>query len=132
MRYLLDTDTCIYILNGPTPTLRARFEKEGAADLGISTLTEAELCYGALHSSKPEKNRERVEILTAPFVKLPFDSEAAAAFAPIKEDLMRRGKPIGVIDTLIAAIAKSRRLVLVTHNLKHFRQIPDLAVEDWV
>ncbi len=132
MRYLLDTDTCIYILNGPTPLLRTRFEKENVASLAVSTLTEAELYYGALHSAKPEENRKRVEILISPFSRIPFDSEAAALFAPLKEDLIRRGKPIGVIDMLIASIAKSRGLTLVTNNLRHFQEIPGLSVENWV
>ncbi len=132
MTYLLDTDICIYILNRPTPNLRSRFEKEPLSELGVSILTEAELYYGALHSSKPKNNRDRVESLLSPLTRLPFDSDAAGAFASIKENLAKRGKMIGAIDMLIAAVARSKNLTLITNNLKHFGEIQGLSIENWL
>lgn len=132
MTYLLDTDICIYILNGPTARLRERFEQEALPNLAVSTLTEAELHYGAHHSAQAKKNVERVELFLAPLTRIPFDSQAAGEFARIKESLIRKGITIGAIDLLIAAIAKTKGFTLVTKNLKHFKEISGLAVENWI
>lgn len=132
MSYLLDTDICIYILNGASSALEQQFREKAGTRICVSTLTEAELYYGALHSSRPEKNRERVRVLLDPLEMVSFDSEAAHQFAQIKETLVTKGKPIGAIDMLIAAIAKAKELTLVTNNVKHFKSIPGLTVENWV
>lgn len=132
MSYLLDTDICIYILNNKSPELQKRFQEKGGARICVSTLTEAELYYGAIHSAHPEKNRERVKDLLGPLEIIPFDSDAAREFASIKQTLTTKGKPIGAIDMLVAAIARAKSLTIVTNNLKHFESIPNLSVENWL
>lgn len=132
MSYLLDTDICIYILNGGNPKLQKRFMDQGGSRLCVSTLTEAELHYGALHSSRPQKNRQRISLFLDPLEIIPFDSQGAEAFARIKETLVKKGKPIGAIDMLIAATALSNRLTLITNNVKHFAMIPELSFENWL
>ncbi|MBI4209437.1 MAG: type II toxin-antitoxin system VapC family toxin [Deltaproteobacteria bacterium] len=132
MRYILDTDICIYILNDAAPQLRSYFEKWGPDQICISTLTEAELYYGALHSSKPKKNQEKIQKFVMPFPRIPFDSSAAFEFAAVKEELTRKGRPIGAVDMLIGAIAKAHGLILVSNNIKHFKLITGLKVENWL
>lgn len=132
MSYLLDTDICIYILNGPPPALRDRVLQAAAEKIHVSTMTEAELYYGALHSSRPQKNRDRIEALLLPLAKLDFDSDAAHSFAEIKENLVKKGALIGVFDMLIAAIARSHNLTLVTNNVKDFERVPNLSIENWI
>ncbi len=132
MSYLLDTDICIYILNGPTEALQNHFKNVMKKRICVSTLTEAELYYGSLHSSRPDKNRERVVMFLAPLEILPFDSKAAFFFAEIKETLTRRGKPSGVFDMLIAATARAHDLTLITNNTKHFDKISGLSVQNWL
>lgn len=132
MKFLLDTDICIYILNNAAPKLQWYFRKYGPARICLSTLSEAELYYGALHSSRPDTNRERVRKFVAPFLKLSFDSVAAQEFAVIKKQLVQKGCPIGSIDMLIAAIAKAHKLVLITNNLKHFKRIDGLKTANWL
>ena len=131
MTFLLDTDICIYILNESSPKLRAHLEAMEPKNIVVSALTEAELLYGALHSGNPKKNQERVKRFLPPFLTLPFDSDAAVQFAQIKELLVKKGRLIGAIDMLIAAIAKSHDLTIVTNNLRHFEEVPDLKVENW-
>lgn len=132
MSYLLDTDICIYILNNESPELQNRFREKAGAAICVSTLTEAELYYGAIHSARPEKNKERVRALLDPLEIIPFDSESAHEFALIKETLVTKGTPIGAIDMLIAAIARAKDLTIVTNNLKHFGSVPGLSVENWL
>lgn len=131
MNYLLDTDICIYILNGGNESLEKKFRQKAHQNICVSTITEAELYYGALHSAKPKINQERVEEFLQPFSKYDFDSKAALTFANIKEQLVKKGKKIGAMDMLIGAIALANQLVIVTNNTKHFQSIPTLKIENW-
>lgn len=131
MRYLLDTDICIYLLNGGSESLRKRFMACRATDLGVSAITEAELLYGALHSARPAPNRDRVRVFIAPLEVCPFDFSAARHFAELKQVVTNKGKPIGLMDLLIAAVARSRGLTVVTNNTKHFAPLPGVSVENW-
>lgn len=131
MLYLLDTDICIYLLNGGNALLRKRFVNCRAEDLGVSAITEAELLYGALHSARPTPNRDRVRAFVAPLEVCPFDSLAARHFAELKQAVTSKGRPGGIMDLLIAAVARSRGLTIVTNNTRHFAPIPGLSVENW-
>lgn len=131
MSYLLDTDICIYILNGASDALKKRFRGVMRQRLCVSSLTEAELCYGALHSARPQANQERIQAFLDPLEILPFDSRAAREFAQVKQTLVKQGLPSGAIDMLIAATALAGNLTLVTNNVKHFKAIPGLRVENW-
>jgi tRNA(fMet)-specific endonuclease VapC len=128
---MLDTNLCIRILRDRPQGLRERFNAEAAA-LCISTVTVAELLYGAEKSRRPAEGRAKVEAFAARLEMLPFDSEAAAHYADIRADLERRGHVIGPYDMMIAGHARSRGLVVVTGNLDEFARVAALRAEDWL
>jgi tRNA(fMet)-specific endonuclease VapC len=129
--YLLDTDTCIFLLNQKNPTIESRLKGLTRKDLGLSTITIAELYYGAAHSKRREENKKRVQIFTSSLTQCPFDVNAAEVFGEMKEWLVSRGKMIGIMDLLIGAVALVHKAILVTHNTAEFRRVPNLEVEDW-
>jgi tRNA(fMet)-specific endonuclease VapC len=101
-------------------------------DIGLSTVTLAELQYGVAKSAFPERNQEALAAFTLPLEILPFDAPAAAAYGPIRATLERQGTPIGAMDLLIAAHAVSLGVILVTNNPREFGRVSDLQVENWV
>ncbi len=131
LRYMLDTNLCIRVLRDRPAGLRERFNAEAAA-LCISTVTLAELFFGAEKSAKPVENRQQVEAFAARLEVLPFDSDAAAHFGDIRADLARRGQVIGPYDLMIAGHARSRGLIVVTGNLGEFDRVDGLRTEDWL
>ena len=131
MRVMLDTNTCIYSINGNT-AVRARFVAEYPSGISISTITEAELWYGIENSAAPEKNAETLRAFLATVEILPFDTLAAAEYGRVRVKLKRAGTPIGDRDTLIAAHAKSLGLTLVTNNTREFKCVEGLPIEDWM
>lgn len=131
MTLLLDTNICVYAIKRWPGVLR-RLQGVVPDDVAVSSVTLAELWFGAAKSSKPERTRASVDAFLRPFAILPFEREAAASHAEIRLFLERAGRPIGERDLLIAAIARSRRLTVVTHNSDEFARVPGLRVEDWV
>jgi len=131
LRYMLDTSLCIRVLRDRPAGVRERFNAEAAA-LCISTVTLAELFYGAEKSAKPTGNRQQVEAFAARLGVLPFDSEAAAHSGDIRAELARRGQVIGPYDLMIAGHARSRGLIVVTGNLGEFNPVDGLRAEDWL
>ncbi len=132
MIFLLDTNTCIYLIKQRPPEVLRRFEEHTVGDIGISSITAAELHFGAEKSQRPEGNLRALEQFLLPLDVVPFGHEAAAAYGRIRAVLERRGTPIGSLDTLIAAHALSLRLTLVTNNLREFERVPGLKLENWV
>ena len=130
MKFLLDTDTCIYAIKQDASVLR-RLLSESRADIAVSVITEGELRTGAAKSSNADKTRRRVENFLRPLGILEFTSEDAASYAQIRSRLERAGTPIGPLDTLIAAQAVLRKLTLVTNNQREFSRIPGLRVKNW-
>lgn len=130
MRYLLDTDSCIYAIKRE-PRIVERLREHGPEDFGISAVTIAELWFGAVKSSRPKQTRDSVDAFLVPFDVLPFGSAAAEAYAEARLHLERKGQPIGERDLLIAATAISLKLTIVTHNLREFSRVPHLRFEDW-
>ena len=131
MRFLFDTDTCIDLIRyKPAPVLR-RLDHLRPGDVGLSSITAAELDYGAAHSASPEKNRLALARLIAAFPVLPFDHEVARVYGVIRHELESKGTPIGPLDTLIAAHARQAKLILVTHNVREFKRVQGLTVESW-
>ncbi|HEU4629567.1 MAG TPA: type II toxin-antitoxin system VapC family toxin [Gemmatimonadaceae bacterium] len=129
MRYLLDTDTCVWVLRERDPVF-SRVRGTSPDDLAIATTTEAELRYGALHSREPVRNLVMVEAFTAaPISVLPFDRRAARVHAELRVAL--RTQPIGERDLVIASVALAHGLAVVTGNVHEFARVPGLAVEDW-
>ena len=132
MIYLLDTNICIYLIKRRPAQVLERFRRCAVGDIGLSTVTLAELQYGVAKSAFPERNQEALAAFTLPLEILPFDAPAAAAYGPIRATLERQGTPIGAMDLLIAAHAVSLGVILVTNNPREFRRVSDLQVENWV
>ena len=130
MKYLLDTNICIYALKQNQAVL-GRMIAERPVDIALSVITEGELRTGAAKSASPSKTRRLLENFLRPLSVLEFTSEDARAYADIRARLERAGTPIGPLDTLIAAHAVSRKLTLVSNNLREFKRIPGLRVENW-
>lgn len=130
MRLLLDTNICIYALKQSPPVL-ARMREHRPSELALSVITEAELRTGAAKSSHPTATLRRLERFLAPLQVLEFASEDAIVYAQLRAKLERAGTPIGPLDTLIAAQALSRALVLVTNDTREFSRVPRLELENW-
>ncbi len=130
LRFLLDTDTVIYFFKGQG-RVAASLLQTPPTEVAISTISLYELQVGVARSSQPERLQAQLAQLLAWITVLPFDDAAARYAAEVRADLERRGMAIGTLDTLIAGVALSRGLVLVTHNLNEFQRIPALVVEDW-
>ena len=130
MRGLLDTDSCIYALNGNAALLE-RLRAHGRRDLFVSAITEAELRVGAAKSSKPVKMLRILQRFLSAFEIAEFNSEDVAAYADVRAKLERAGTPIGPLDTLIAAQAMARGLTLVSNNEREFCRIGGLRLENW-
>ena len=131
MTYLLDTNICIYIINRRPPQVFAHFEGLRYGEIGLSSITAAELAFGVAKSGS-HRNREALEKFLAPLEVLPFDVSAMQAYGPLRAELQRRGPPIGALDMLIAAHALALGATLVTNNLDEFQRVPGLACENWV
>ena len=132
MKYLLDTNACIYIIKKKPSQV---FEKLGTLqinDIGISVITLAELEYGISKSTFPEKNKIALIKFLAPLEILPFTEKAAEIYGKIRSYLEKTGSIIGTLDLFIGAHAKSENLVLVTNNVTEFSRISNLKIENWV
>jgi tRNA(fMet)-specific endonuclease VapC len=131
VRFLLDTNTCIYALKRRGLVVD-HLRQHSPADIAVSTITVAELWFGAVKSQAPEANRRSADAFLAPFEVLPFDSHAADAYAQARFELERAGQPIGERDLLIASIARASGLTVVTHNVSEFARVPGLMTADWL
>jgi tRNA(fMet)-specific endonuclease VapC len=129
MRYLLDTNAVIGLLNDATTKLARRARREKPADIAISTIVAHELFYGAFKSRRATQNVALIDSLQ--FAVLEFDREDARQAGEIRARLESKGTPIGPYDVLIAGQAKARNLVLVTHNTDEFARVPGLRLDDW-
>ena len=132
MKVLLDTNICIYIIKQQPPAVLERFSGFAIGDVGISVFTLAELEYGVSKSRDVKKNRHALEQFIAPLEVARFDKEAAAAYGTIRAHLEQKGQPIGSMDLLIAAHARSLDVHLVTNNESEFKRVPGLRIENWV
>lgn len=132
MHYLLDTNICIYIIKKKPPEVLERLISLNPEEVGISSITVAELEYGVAKSSRPQQNRDALLNFLAPLQILAFDHQAALHYGDIRAHLERQGQPIGAMDLLIAAHARSLSLTLVTNNEREFSRIPGLSLENWV
>jgi tRNA(fMet)-specific endonuclease VapC len=128
--WLLDTNVLIHAVRGRPPAVRTRLQQQSPDDVAVSSITVAEIWYGAEKSADPERKREAWATVLAPFQVLAFDRGAAEHHARIRHLLRRR--PIGERDLLIASIALACDLTLVTHDTAEFSRVPRLRVEDWV
>lgn len=130
--YLLDTDTCIYLLNG-IACVKAHVEEVGVETLAVAAVTQAELYFGAYNSRRIDENLARLEEFFTPPGPciLPLDTAAAKYFGEFKTRLRRAGQIIGDVDLFIAGIAASQHLVVVTNNTDHFTRISEITIKNW-
>ena len=130
MRFLLDTNICIYALKQNQVVL-TRLLAERPIDVGLSVITEAELRTGAAKSASSAKTTRLLEHFLRPLAVLDFTSDDAHVYALVRAKLEHAGTPIGPLDTLIAAQAVARKLTLVSNNEREFRRIAGLRLENW-
>ena len=128
-RFMLDTDTCSFLIRGGDARLQSQVRKH-AGSLCVSAMTAAELRYGALKKGSP-RIMESVSFLLDLLPSVPWGEDAAERYAEIRVALESAGTPIGHIDMLIAASALAEGCVLVSHNTAHFSRVPGLVIEDW-
>ena len=130
MKFLLDTDTCIYALKQKENVLRQLLSTP-REEVAISVITEAELRTGAAKSSAPAKTLRLIENFLRPLTLIDFTSDDAIVYASIRAKLERAGTPIGPLDTLIASQAVARKLTLVTDNEREFGRVTGLQLKNW-
>jgi tRNA(fMet)-specific endonuclease VapC len=131
MKYLLDTNTCIFMMKD-TPSVLAKFSVNREDGIAISAITLAELEFGVSNSATVDKVRTKLIAFLTLVDVLPFDSDSTAEYGRIRTALQKQGQAIGQLDMLIAAHAKSQRLTLVTNNTREFARIEALELEDWL
>ena len=130
--YLLDTDTCIYIINNKPEAVRSKFRTVSLNEIAISSITLFELDAGARKGNRAEESLQKLEQFASIIQVLPFDAEAARHAGALRQHLREQGTPIGDMDTLIAAHALSVGATVITNNLKEFQRVPELSVENWL
>jgi tRNA(fMet)-specific endonuclease VapC len=131
MRYLLDTDICIYVARRKPAGVLARLERLRPGDVGMSVVTYLELVYGAYKSQQVEANVARIKRLSHLIPVQALDAPAAMHYGKLRAGLEKSGSLIGAYDLLIAAHALALELTLVTNNVREFRRVPGLRLENW-
>ncbi len=132
MRYLLDTNTCIYIIKRSPAEVYEHFQKLRVGDVGVSSITFCELQFGVSNSANPEKNQFALTKFLGPLDVLDFPASAAPIFGKVRTYLQRAGTPIGNCDLLLAAHALFLNVTMITNNTREFKRVPDLKVENWI
>lgn len=131
MRYMLDTNICIYAIKNNPKNVLKNLEKHNPSDICISSITYAELMYGVEKSKAKEKNRLALMLLLSNIEIIEFDHDAAECYGSIRALLENNGEVIGPYDMLIAGHALSLNCVLVTNNAKEFKRVKNLVIENW-
>ena len=132
MRYMLDTNICIYVIKHKPESVFRKLKKIKPEDVCISSITYAELAYGVEKSAQPERNRLALSMMLSSIEIVAFDDTAAADYGEIRASLEKGGTPIGSLDMLIAAHARSAGCTLVTNNTKEFCRVEGLKLANWV
>lgn len=132
MKYLLDTNICIYLIKKQDKHVLNKFKKLVLGDVGISSVTLSELLHGVYKSEHIQKNHAALDEFILPLEVMSYDEEAALHYGMLRAHLEKRGTPIGPLDMMIAAHAKSLNVILVTNNKREFMRVPELQVENWV
>ena len=131
MRYMLDTNICIYAIKHKPEIVFQRLQAIDPENVCISTVTYAELVHGVEKSAAVDKNRLALSMLLANIDILDFDVDAAVCYGKIRADLEKRGTPIGPLDMMSAGHAQSLGYTLVTNNEKEFSRVSNLKIENW-
>lgn len=131
MKYMLDTNICIYLIKQKPEKVLRSFMNHSIGDIGISSITLAELRFGVEKSQQIQNNRQALEEFILPLEIADFDEKAAVIYGAVRAALEKAGTPVGSMDMLIGAHALSLDLTLVTNNVREFKQIKNLNVVDW-
>ena len=131
MTYMLDTNICIYAIKNNPEQVLEKLKQNLSNRICISAITLAELQHGVEKSMNPEKNSMALLQFLSILDILPFDDLAAVEYGKICAYLQKRGTPIGTMDMLIAAHAKTENLIIVTNNVREFERVPNLKIENW-
>lgn len=131
MRYMLDTNICIYAIKHKPENVFEHLQEIDPQDICISSITYAELVYGVEKSNAREKNKVALSLLLSNIAVLSFDDNAAEEYGKIRADLQKKGTLVGSLDMLIAGHALSSGCILVTNNTKVFEHVSDLPMENW-
>jgi len=131
MKYMLDTNICIYAMNKRSGTVLSNLKLHLTDGLCISAIVLAELEHGIAKSAYPERSKAALMKILSIFDILDFDANAAVEYGIIQADLQRKGTPISPLDTLIAAHAKAVGLTLITNNMREFERVSGLTIENW-
>ena len=133
MKYILDTNICIYIINKKPDKVLRKFELYPVDEFGISSITHAELQYGVEKSEYKTINQAALDEFLLPLTILPFQGKRVVKFyGEIRTSLESKGQTIGPLDMLIAAHALSLDLTIISNNIKEFSRIPNLKCENWI
>jgi tRNA(fMet)-specific endonuclease VapC len=132
LTYLLDSDICIEALRRRSESLLRHLRLHSPDEIAVSVITEAELRFGAVNSASPECNEAAADAFLRPFSILTFARECVPTYARLRLALERAGTRIGALDMLIATQAVALGLTVVTNNLREFRRVPGLRVENWL
>ena len=131
MKYLLDTNICIYLIKKQFPEILSKLLKVGFDRIAISTITVAELEYGVCNSSRSVEAQTALLEIILPFTILDFSYNAASVYGRIRKELKAKEQPISDMDMLIASVAMANELIVATNNEKEFRRISGLKIENW-
>ena len=131
MRFMLDTNLCLYAIKHRPPEVIAALRAHESAGLGLSSVTVAELYFGVAKSGSA-RNLSALEQFLAPLELADFDRSAAAAYGPLRAAMEAAGAPIGPLDTQIAAHALALGVTLVSNNTREFARVPGLRLENWL
>lgn len=131
MKYMLDTNICIYAIKHKPETVIRNFMLHNPNQMCISSITYAELMHGVEKSQAVEKNRLAMSLFLSPLTILDFDAIAAEEYGKVRANLERKGTPIGPMDMMIAGHARSKGLIVVTNNTREFVRVEGLQLEDW-
>jgi tRNA(fMet)-specific endonuclease VapC len=129
--YLLDSNICIYIINGRPKKVVQKIKEYNPPEIKLSSISIAELEYGVSKSESREKNRQALIHFASAFDIVNFNDDDAEIYGLIRADLEKKGQIIGPYDMQIAAQAISRNMILVTNNVKEFSRVRNLKIENW-
>lgn len=129
--YLLDANHCVYLINSKYPEIARRLARQKTGSVTLSSITTFELWYGVENSVHWEQNRAALCKFLLPLEVMPYSEDASHAYGKIRSFLEKGGRGVGSMDLLIAAHALSLRAVLMAHNVRKFRRVPRLKLEDW-
>ncbi|EKD77803.1 MAG: virulence associated protein C [uncultured bacterium] len=132
MKYMLDTNICIYIMKQEPVVVAKKFESFHIGDIVVSSVALSELAFGAYNSQRLEKNLSELKEFMQPIEILSYDENAAYHYGELRAHLKRNGTPVGHADMLIAAHAISINATLITNNLKEFSRIKNVKCKNWI